>query len=193
MLLAIRRLGPRRIEAEFGPGPLAGPRRSPEIRAEWARELDEMAEAWVAAQKTPATAGLRVCIGTSDVHEHGKYLVERALEGLGVETLDGGVSVDPAVLVDRALAQGADVLAVSTYNGVARRYVTEVLAALQARGATLPVLVGGKLNEVPKDSNTGLPVDVSAEIGALGAMPCAGLDDMAEALKALRARQDRAG
>lgn len=193
LLLAIRRLGPRRIEAEFGPGPLAGPRRSPEIRAEWARELDEMAEAWVAAQKPPATPGLRVCIGTSDVHEHGKYLVERALEGLGVETLDGGVSVDPAVLVDRALAQGADVLAVSTYNGVARRYVTEVLAALQTRGATLPVLVGGKLNEVPKDSNTGLPVDVSAEIAALGAMPCAGLDDMAAALKALRARHDRAG
>jgi hypothetical protein len=49
----------------------------------------------------------------------------------------------------------------------------------------MPVLVGGKLNEVPADSNTGLPVDVSAEIAALGALPCAGLDDMLATLQAL--------
>ncbi len=128
---------------------------------------------------------MKVCVGTSDVHEHGKYLVERALAGLGVQVLDGGVSVDPEVLVDRALAMGADVLAISTYNGVARRYVTAVLAALREKGASVPVLVGGMLNEVPTDSNTGLPVDVSGEIAALGAVPCANLDGMLETLKTL--------
>ena len=187
LMLAIRRLGPRRLEAAFGPGAMTGTQRSPEIQAEWARELDHMATDWVATQPIIAMkpSGLKVCVGTSDVHEHGKYLVERALTGLGVEVLDGGVSVDPEVLVDRALAMGADVLAVSTYNGVARRYVTAVLAALSERGASLPVLVGGMLNEVPNDSNTGLPVDVSAEIAALGAVPCANLDGMLTTLKTL--------
>lgn len=190
LMLAIRRLGPRRLEAAFGPGPLLGARRAPEILAEWARELDHMAQDWV-ARRSPATplagAGLKVCVGTSDVHEHGKYLVERALSGLGVQALEGGVSVDPEVLVERALAQGADALAISTYNGVARRYAQAVLAALAARGASLPVLIGGKLNEVPADSNSGLPVDVSAEIAALGAAPCADLDDMLAVLGQLAA------
>lgn len=187
LMLAIRRLGPRRLEAAFGPGAMTGTQRSPEIQAEWARELDHMATDWAATQQIIVLkpSGLKVCVGTSDVHEHGKYLVERALTGLGVEVLDGGVSVDPEVLVDRALAMGADVLAVSTYNGVARRYVTAVLAALSERGASLPVLVGGMLNEVPNDSNTGLPVDVSAEIAALGAVPCANLDGMLTTLKTL--------
>jgi hypothetical protein len=187
LMLAIRRLGPRRLEAAFGPGAMTGTKRSPDIQAEWARELDHMATDWVATQPIIAMkpSGLKVCVGTSDVHEHGKYLVERALTGLGVQVLDGGVSVDPEVLVDRALAMGADVLAVSTYNGVARRYVTAVLAALSERGASLPVLVGGMLNEVPNDSNTGLPVDVSAEIAALGAVPCANLDGMLATLKTL--------
>jgi methylmalonyl-CoA mutase cobalamin-binding subunit len=184
LLLAIRRLGPRRIEAAFGPGAWVGDQRRPEVQAEWARELDHKAQDWLGAQ-TALPRRLKICVGTSDVHEHGKYLVERALAGLGMEVLDGGVSVDPEVLVDRALAQGAEALAISTYNGVARRYVTAVLAALAARGAVLPVLVGGKLNEVPQDSNTGLPVDVSAELAALGALPCAGLDQMHRALAGL--------
>jgi methylmalonyl-CoA mutase cobalamin-binding subunit len=185
LLLAIRRLGPRRIERAFGPGRLTGQRRDAEILAEWARELDARAADWVAAQPRGdriAGAGLKVCVGTSDVHEHGKYLVESALSGLGVQVVDGGVSVEPELLVGRALAAGADALAISTYNGVARRYVRAVLAALAARDAHLPVLVGGKLNEVPADSNTGLPVDVTAEIAAMGAVPCADLDGMRRTL-----------
>lgn len=192
ILLALRRIGPRRLEAAFGPGPMLETGRSPEIRAEWARELDHMAQDWIDARgDAPGirAAALKVCVGTSDVHEHGKYLVERALAGLGVQALDGGVSVDPEVLVARALEMEADALAISTYNGVARRYVTAVLAALHERGAALPVLVGGKLNEVPADSNTGLPVDVSGEIAQLGALPCAGLDDMRAALERLAERE----
>lgn len=192
LLLAIRRIGPRRLEARFGPGPVLDAVRAPEIRAEWARELDEMAHDWVASCRAPAevrAAGLKLCVGTSDVHEHGKYLVERALAGLGVTVLDGGVSVDPNVLVDRALALGADALAISTYNGVARRYVAAVMACLETRGASLPVLVGGKLNEVPTTSNTGLPVDVTAEIAALGAVPCANLDGMLDTLGRLATPQ----
>lgn len=183
LLLAIRRLGARRLEQAFGPGAVGTRGREPVIPADWARELDQMADRWL-AQVGPQRPrrGLRVCVGASDVHEHGKHLVERALEGLEVTVVDGGVSVDPEVLVDRALAGGADVIAVSTYNGIARHYAQAVLKALADRGATLPLLIGGKLNEVPDDTNSGLPVDVTAEIAALGALPCADLDAMLAAL-----------
>ena len=84
-----------------------------------------------------AVRRLAVCVGTSDVHEHGKTLVEKALSGLGVMVIDGGVSSDPEILVRRAAEGGADVIAISTYNGVALRYT---------RGARL---AGGRRSRDP--------------------------------------------
>ena len=146
-----------------------------------------MAGDWVAAQ-APLTRAVRVCIGTTDVHEHGKFLVEEALAGLGAGIVDAGVAVDPEVLVEAALAGGAEAIAISTYNGVAMSYARAVLAALAARGAVLPVLIGGKLNEIPPESNSGLPVDVTADLAAAGCSPCAGLDEMLAVLRGLAAQ-----
>ena len=184
LMLALRRMGPKRIEALFGPGAEAGRGRRPLIHAEWARELSHKAESWVATQvPLAAKRRLAVCVGTTDVHEHGKYLVEQALEGLGLAVVDAGVAVDPETLVARAMQEKADVIAVSTYNGVALSYARAVRKQMQAQGIDLPVLVGGRLNEVPKDSNSGLPVDVIDEIAALGCVPCADLDAMLAALR----------
>jgi methylmalonyl-CoA mutase cobalamin-binding domain/chain len=178
-------MGPKRMEVLFGPGAPGARARTPLIHAEWARELNHKAEEWVAARsKDIGSASICVCIGTTDVHEHGKYLVEKAFEGLGVETIDAGVAVDPEALVARAIEAGADMVAVSTYNGVALSYARAVKAAMKARGVDLPVLVGGRLNEVPKDTNSGLPVDVSSDIAAIGCIPCHDLDGMLVALRA---------
>jgi methylmalonyl-CoA mutase cobalamin-binding subunit len=184
LLLAIRRMGPKRMEALFGPGAETPRGRQPLIHAEWARELNEKAEHWVGAQSPlAAPRRLTVCVGTTDVHEHGKYLIEQALEGLGVTISDAGVAVDPETLVAHAAQVGADVIAISTYNGVALSYVKAVQSAMKAQGVALPVLVGGRLNEIPKDSNSGLPVDVTSDIAALGCHPCADLDQMLAALR----------
>jgi hypothetical protein len=75
-------------------------------------------------------------------------------------------------------------IAVSTYNGVALSYAKAVKAAMKEHGVDLPVLIGGRLNEVPKDSNSGLPVDVSSDIAAIGCIPCNDLDGMLVALQA---------
>ena len=181
LMLAIRRMGPKRIEALFGPGPDSPRGRAPLIPAEWARELQQMADDWTARQ-TALPHPVRICLGTTDVHEHGKFLVEHALHGIGAQVLDAGTAIDAEVLVEAALSGGAEAIAISTYNGVAMTYARAVLAALSARGARLPVLIGGKLNEIPPDSNTGLPVDVTTELAAAGCLPCLGLDDMLAAL-----------
>jgi hypothetical protein len=99
--------------------------------------------------------------------------------------VDGGVSSDPEILVRRAAEGGADVIAISTYNGVALRYTREVLDCLATAGLAIPVCVGGRLNQIPEDSNSGLPVDVTAEIRALGAEPCATLDALTSILMAV--------
>jgi methylmalonyl-CoA mutase cobalamin-binding subunit len=185
LMLAIRRMGPKRMEELFGPGAQTPRGRQPVIHAEWARELKEKAEAWVGRQeRLETTENMVLCIGTTDVHEHGKYLVEQALEGLGVTIVDAGVSVDPETLVIRAKAAGASMIAISTYNGVALSYATAVQAVMAGLDYAVPVMIGGRLNEIPKDSNSGLPVDVRSDIVKIGCMPCTDLDEMLAALRA---------
>ncbi len=52
-----------------------------------------------------------------------------------------------------------------------------------------PVFVGGKLNQIPDDSASSLPVDVSAELGDLGAIVCLRVEDMLEELVVIAREQ----
>jgi methylmalonyl-CoA mutase cobalamin-binding subunit len=180
LMIALRRIGPRRLESLYGAGPLDaagwGGRRAV-VAAEWVEELRHAAAGW--AERAPAAvrarlraSGLKVCVGASDVHEHGKMLIDQVLAELGLDVIDGGRSVDPRDLVARAIAGGADMIAISTYNGIALRYAREVLDAMARAGVALPLCIGGRLNQVPDDSNSGLPVDVASDIEALGALAC---------------------
>ena len=190
LLLALRRLGPRRLEALYGPGETDStkPRdRAPQVEAPLVEELAAMAEAcltrWPAQQVAQvAKAGLRICVATSDVHEHGKLLLEAVLLRLEAEPLDGGVSVDPGALVATAAAQRADALAISTYNGVALGFLKDVKAEMARRELDIPVLIGGRLNQIPEASNSSLPVDVGEELAAAGAIVCRDMDALLPAL-----------
>ncbi|MFK7763365.1 MAG: cobalamin-dependent protein [Roseobacter sp.] len=194
LMLAIRRLGPKRMEALWGQGTLKNQKRMPRVYADWAEELEHKAQDWLRQPLVQDLdlSHLRIAIGTTDVHEHGAYLITRVLDELQAAVLDAGVAVDAEVLVDRALAEQADVIAVSTYNGVALSYAQDVRDALIRRGSGIPVLIGGKLNQIPEASNSDLPVDVSDEINALGVTACAGLDDMIFALKSIDSHQTTA-
>lgn len=196
LLLSLRRIGARRLEELFGPGTedRTRPRgRRPIVEATTFTELAANAASYLAAL-APATraaiakAGLTACIATTDVHEYGKLLVEAVLAGLGVALIDAGASIDADDLAETARAGGADLIALSTYNGIALDYLKRLNAELGARGMNLPVFIGGKLNQIPDDSNTSLPVDVSTELAAAGAIACAGIEDMLARLAVLAAR-----
>lgn len=180
LLLALRRTGPRRLEALFGAGlpdrGAWGGRRAV-VQAEWVEDLQHEAARWIsevpeATRASLAAAAPRVCVASSDVHEHGKALIEQILGQLGAEVVDGGTSADADDLVAAALEAGCRLVAVSTHNGIALRYARQVLGALGDAGASLPVCIGGRLNQVPDESNSGLPMDVTSELAALGVVPC---------------------
>ncbi len=193
VLLSLRRIGPKRLEERFGPGQvkpgeLRG--RRPMVKATTLAEVERRAQDEAAAlepglSRAIREAGLKGCVATTDVHEYGKVLIDTALGALGVELIDGGVTTEPAALVARARDQGADFIAVSTYNGVALSYHAELRRHMEALGLDLPIFIGGKLNEVPEASNTSLPVDVSADLAAAGAVPCPDLGAMWAGLAAL--------
>jgi methylmalonyl-CoA mutase cobalamin-binding subunit len=202
IMLALRRIGPRRLEAAYGSGApdrAAWGGRRALVEAEWVEELRHETEGWLDKVAMPARigigqAGLKVCVASSDVHEHGKSLIEHLLTRLDAEPVDGGTSADPDDLVAIALANGCDVIAISTYNGIALRFATEVLAALERAGASLPVCIGGRLNQIPEDSNSGLPVDVTDDLARLGVIPCPTPEGLVAELETLaRMRSAQAG
>lgn len=176
VLLALRRMGARRLEAAYGagrPDPAAPGGRVPVAAATILTELAEMADHALKDQSADL-AGLKVMVATSDVHEHGKMLVEEILRRLGATILEGGVSTDPSILAARVQTQQPDVVAISTYNGVALDY----FLALKAAGLKVPVVIGGRLNQIPDGSNSSLPVDVGDQLAQAGAIVCRSAADL---------------
>ena len=96
--------------------------------------------------------------------------------------IDGGVSTDPDKLALLARASGAEAIALSTYNGVALQFLNDLKKHLDETGNDIPVYIGGKLNQIPDDSNTSLPVDVHSDLSHLGAFPCDSVESMIEML-----------
>jgi methylmalonyl-CoA mutase cobalamin-binding subunit len=193
LLLSLRRLGGRVLERSFGGGAMrrdAPGRRTPIVGATTHRELEEEAEAFVAsdaglALQQLAKAPVRILTATTDVHEHGKMLLDLVFHKVGFIVEDGGVSSDPDRIVALAQQKRIDVIALSTYNGVALRYSKSLMNKLGHAGLDLPVLIGGRLNEIPEGSNTSLPVDVSAELNELGMLVCGDLEAACAALSAI--------
>ncbi len=195
LLLALRRLGASRVEELFGAGTpdrekLRG--RKPVVQSSLVEDLYAIADSRLAKVPKPLAERVRderpsVMVACTDVHEHGKIALEAVLKRLGVEVLDGGVSVDADDLAQAALAQNASAIMISTYNGIALDFYRSLRAAL---GKPIPILIGGRLNQVPKGSNTSLPVDVTSELQAEGALVCREIEDAVPHLVS-RAPRDR--
>jgi methylmalonyl-CoA mutase cobalamin-binding subunit len=184
MLLALRRIGPGQLERWYGePADAAAPR----IASPFVDEIEALADAALARIDPTARAAVtarrpKVIVATTDVHFYGKRLLERVFARLGLPALDGGVSIEPDLLAEYAAAEGAEAIAVSTYNGVALSFVQRLKGALSQRGIAPPIFIGGRLNEIMDDAGGSLPVEVTEEIRQSGAMPCAGVEDLVRAL-----------
>jgi methylmalonyl-CoA mutase cobalamin-binding subunit len=177
MLLALRRIGGRQLEAAFGA-------KADATRSDIAEEVAEMAHthlARVSAGNRAALASMapRIVTATTDVHEHGKLVLDEVLAKAGAQIIDGGTSAEPHALAALALHEHADAIALSTYNGIALNYYKALREHL---GKSIPVLIGGRLNQIPDTSNTSLPVDVGDQLAAAGAIVCREIEDAVPAL-----------
>jgi methylmalonyl-CoA mutase cobalamin-binding subunit len=186
LLLAIRRIGAKRLEELFGPGKpdkeqMHG--RDPIIRATTVTELEARSRE-IAARLNETelhqlqSAGLVACVACTDVHEYGKLLLEGVLRRVGVTVVDAGVSVDPDTVARCASQGSATLIAISTYNGVALDYLRALRTEMRHLGLDLPIFVGGKLNQMPEDDPSSLPVDVSEQLREMGAIPCHAIEQM---------------
>ncbi len=180
MLLALKRIGGKRLEQLFGPGLVdaSAPRgRTPLIASTIIDEISELARHHLAQvssedKRMVGKLNLKVMTATTDVHEHGKLLLDRVLTEVGITVIDGGVSTDADDLASLARDEGVEAIAVSTYNGVALTFALDLKAELKRLDLDLPVIFGGRLNQIPQASNTSMPVDVSEDIISTGAFVC---------------------
>lgn len=193
MLLALRRLGARKLETDFGagtPNERAPGGRIPVAPAGILGEIAEMADSALAGfgpemRQDLRGSGLRVLSAAGDVHEHGKRVVDEVLHRLGLTALDGGVSTDPQDLAQMAAEFLPDAITISTYNGVALSYLDQLAQGLRAADLDIPILMGGRLNQIAEGSNSSLPRDVGPDLSARGATLCRSAAELAPALAAL--------
>ena len=186
LLLGIRRIGAKKLEELYGPGEKDESqirKRKPIIKATTVAELENKA-IQVAAfltkeeQEVIKDRQFKACVACTDVHEYGKVLIEAVLTKVDVNLIEGGVSTDPEVVVNKAINNHASFIAISTYSGVALDYIIKVRNELETHNLKLPIFVGGKLNQVKDDDKASLPVDVSKELGQLGAVVCLTVEDL---------------
>ncbi len=197
MLLAVRRLGSKKMESLFGAGQpddaaLRG--RRPIVSSDIGEEIVQQARERIAGvsqdDRTAIEHGkLLAMVATTDVHEHGKLLVDEVLRRLGVDVVDGGVSADPDDIALAAQTVAPDFVAISTYNGVALRFFNELRAELERRDMNVPILMGGRLNQIPDNSNTSLPVDMTSRLRDAGAVVCLTIEDAIPCLVELSKRK----
>lgn len=129
----------------------------------------------------PRLDGMRIVLAVLDVHDVVRDALALALPRAGSEVILLATDVTPAAIAAVAVAEDADVIILGTYNGAALSIGRELRAAIDAAGFEGQVIVGGRLNE---DEGGDLPVDVSAELEALGFAPALEIEDAARLLGA---------
>lgn len=189
LMLALRRIGAKKLEREFGPGELrAEQKRAPVVMATTVTALQARADKLVNAldknlRVELSASGAVVVTASTDVHEYGKIFLESVLERLGMQLIDCGIAADPDVVAARAKQFHADAIAISTYNGIALSYLRELRNELQRQQIAPMIFLGGRLNQIPENSPNSMPVDVTDELRALGATACVRVEDMLEQLR----------
>lgn len=198
LMLALRRIGAKKLEAAFGPGEIrAEQKRSPVVMATTIAALQARADKLVSALDADArgelsTSGAIVVVASTDVHEYGKIFLETVLERLDMQVIDCGIAADPDRVAARAKQMHADAIAISTYNGIALSYLRELRAELARSGISPMIFIGGRLNQIPENSADSMPQDVTGELRALGAYSCLRVEDMLEQLRAVVEPREKA-
>lgn len=172
MLGVLKAIGPEQLEINFGVGKqeknaMRGriPVRPTSIVQTINEKKDNLMKKIGSLEDKPLK-GIKIVMGTTDVHEFGKEVCKSIVMEAGATVFDLGATVSPAELMDTIQETESNVVIISTYNGIALSYAKEVLEGFEKNHIDASLIMGGLLNENQDGSD--LPVDVSKEVAALG-------------------------
>jgi methylmalonyl-CoA mutase cobalamin-binding domain/chain len=181
LLLATRRLGGSKLEELFGAGEPSSdyPRGfEPVVASDTLLRLLDRRDGVLEAIKlegAPDLEGLRIVTASNDIHEYGLFVLSGVLQHLGAKVTDLGTSVSTQEIAKVAVETDADVVALSTYNGMALSLGRQLLDELRSRGVGAPLFMGGRLNE---DIGGEGAVDVRQRLREAGVHPADTVEQM---------------
>ena len=114
-----------------------------------------------------ALDGLRLIVGSTDIHEYGKDIAKAMCLTAGAEVFDLGTYVTAEEITDNVMETECRAVFISTFNGVALSFAKEVLSKLKEQGLdNVTLVLGGALNENMDGSM--LALDVTDDLAAMG-------------------------
>ncbi|MBW2059194.1 MAG: cobalamin-dependent protein [Deltaproteobacteria bacterium] len=188
MLYVLKKLGPGEFEARFGAGVKDEShlhRRRPIMTVDYYKGVQEKSRALEETiNRDPlryrGLRGRRAVITSTDIHEHALFILERGLKAAGMEVLNIGPEKSPGQIAEALAECGAEVLAVSTHNGMAYEFAGLLREEFSKRSLKVPVFMGGRLNQTVEGRD--LPEDVAGRLADYGIVPC---EDVAMLLEEL--------
>lgn len=188
MLYVLKQLGPSNFEESFGAGNMdeSAPRRRRAIApndvfVESDRRISDESKWFKSPEINSAIKSKHFLLASTDVHEHALYVIGSIIRGCGGNVTDIGPEKNPDDVAEACMNSGANVLMISTHNGMALEYARLLLEELEERNVRIPVIMGGVLNQKVEDLT--MPVDVDDELASLGIRPSRNLKDLASILK----------
>lgn len=169
MLLMLKKFAPQRLESAFHSSTVSGENAEvtpfyPTVLGRQTNEIrDEIVSELKADGRAGSLAGKKIVVASGDAHAYGLLLVDGVLREMGAETVNIGVDMDPADVLDAADEDGTPYVGVSCHNGQALDYGRQLLQLAAERGRDYVMFMGGKLNTI-------LPGD--AEPTEVGPMLC---------------------
>jgi methylmalonyl-CoA mutase cobalamin-binding subunit len=189
LLLALKRIGAARLEEHFGVGkkdasgvstrgriPVAPTNIVEKLQGRQQELKDRISE-------KNSLDGVKVVIGTTDVHEYGKEIVSSGLIEAGAKVFDLGTGVEPQEVAEAVIETASHFVAISTFNGIALTFGRNLMETLRQHDLKTPVFMGGKLNENQEGGM--LAVDVVDDLRKLGVICCSTADDLIDVIKGL--------
>jgi methylmalonyl-CoA mutase cobalamin-binding subunit len=187
LLLATYRLGPAKIEELFHAGKPdpAYPRGfEPVVMSEIARRMfswrDDTIARIAADGGLPNLTGIKVVAASGDIHEYGSFVVTGVLDRCGATVIDLGTSVGSEELAKVAREAAADAIAISTLNGGALDFASNIQRELDKRRIRPEIFLGGRLTETRDNVDS---VDVREDLRVIGVHACDTVDQMVHDLR----------
>jgi methylmalonyl-CoA mutase cobalamin-binding subunit len=170
LLLVLKRLGANKVERFFGSGQrdeLYPCGRRPVLETDMIKRTINLASHLTLDTKQTANLqGLKVLIASTDVHEYSLLAIARLLAGRGAQVTNLGPNVEsPRWLVKAMIESRPAIVVLTTHNGKALQYATQLVDEMRQSRITSVIVMGGVLNQ---SVGAEMPIDVTADLNRLG-------------------------
>ncbi|MDD4753543.1 MAG: cobalamin-dependent protein, partial [Desulfitobacteriaceae bacterium] len=168
---ALKFIGPEQLETHFGVGKsekTAMRGRVPIRPTDMIKTITQKRETVFEKIQdvSGSLSGMKVIVGTTDIHDYGKEIVKAIALKAGADVFDLGTYATPGEIIETVIETESRAILISTYNGIALSYAKELVEGLRKKNLDAKLILGGLINE--NQDGGSLAVDVTDAVRALG-------------------------